>query len=70
LWPHEAAANGPAGQVIGPVVSPVEDACGQAVWCGQGAITLLEIEGQDGRVLKGRALSDQRWTGSTWVDDA
>jgi methionyl-tRNA formyltransferase len=70
LWPHGAAANGPAGQVMGPVVSPVEDACGQAVWCGQGAVTLLEIEGEDGRVLKGRALSDKRWTGSTWRADA
>jgi hypothetical protein len=51
-------------------VSPVEDACGQAVWCGQGAITLLELEGEDGRVLKGRELSDQHWTGSSWGADA
>ena len=69
LWPHGAAADGPAGEVIGPVVSPVAEACGQAVWCGHGAITLLEVEGEDGRVLKGRELSDQRWMGSTWRDD-
>jgi methionyl-tRNA formyltransferase len=70
LWPNGAGADGPTGLVIGPVVSPVEEACGQAVWCGQGAITLLEVEGEDGRVLKGRELSERRWTGSRWRDDA
>jgi methionyl-tRNA formyltransferase len=62
-------ADGPPGEVIGPVVSPVEEACGQAVWCGHGAITLLEVEGEDGRLLKGPELSDQRWAGSSWRDD-
>jgi methionyl-tRNA formyltransferase len=70
LLPYRAAADGPAGEVIGPVVSPIEEACGQAVWCGQGAITLLELEGEDGRLLKGRQLSDQHWTGWRWRDDA
>ena len=68
LQPSRAIADGPPGEVIGPIVSPVEDACGQAVWCGHGAITLLEVEGEDGRVLKGRELSEQRWTGSSWRD--
>ena len=67
LPPPGSAADGPPGEVIGPVVSPVEAACGQAVWCGHGAITLLEVEAEDGRVLKGRELSDQRWAGSRWA---
>jgi methionyl-tRNA formyltransferase len=69
LLPHRAAADGPPGEVIGSVISPIEEACGQAVWCGQGAITLLELEGEDGRVLKGRQLSDQCWAGWRWRDD-
>ena len=69
LPPLRTAADGPPGEVIGSVVSPVEQACGQAVWCGQGAITLLEVEREDGRVLKGRQLSDQCWAGSSWRHD-
>lgn len=68
LQPSRAVVDGPPGEVIGPVVSPVDDACGQAVWCGQGAITLLEIEGEDGRVLKGRQLSEQCWAGRSWQE--
>jgi methionyl-tRNA formyltransferase len=70
LLPNPAAAGGAPGKVIGPVVSPVEEACGQAVWCGQGAVTLLEIQAEDGRVLKGRQLSEQNWTGWCWQNDA
>jgi methionyl-tRNA formyltransferase len=51
------------GEVLGPVVSPTERACGQLVACGRGAIVLLEIERADGVVLRGRALSDMNWTG-------
>jgi methionyl-tRNA formyltransferase len=70
LPPDRAAADGPPGEVIGPVVSTVDAACGQAVWCGQGAITLLEVEREDGLVLKGRQLSEQHWAGSSWRDDS
>jgi methionyl-tRNA formyltransferase len=59
----------PPGAVLGRVVSPVADACGQLVACGQGAVVLLEIEGEDGAVLRGRALSEQHWTGKRWTDD-
>jgi len=52
-----------AGEVLGPVISPRAAACGQAVACGKGAVILLEMEGEDGTVLSGRALSDQPWTG-------
>lgn len=58
------------GEVIGPVVSPVADACGQLVACGNGAIVLLEVEEFGGRVLRGRALSEQPWAGKRWHHDA
>jgi hypothetical protein len=48
------------------VVSPLDDACGQLVACGQGAVTLLEIESSDGRVLKGRELGAANWRGKVW----
>jgi methionyl-tRNA formyltransferase len=70
LPPQRGSVDGPPGEVIGSVVSPVEEACGQAVWCGQGAVTLLELQGDDGRVLKGRELSDQDWSGWCWQDGA
>jgi methionyl-tRNA formyltransferase len=55
-----------AGEVVGPVVSPLEEACGQLVACGEGSLLLLELEGEDGTVLRGRALSDQQWSGRRW----
>ena len=51
------------GEVLGAVVSPTEQACGQLVACGRGAIVLLEIARADGAILRGRALSDLDWTG-------
>jgi methionyl-tRNA formyltransferase len=56
------------GEVLGPVWSPVEAACGQLVACGRGSLVLLEVEGDDGEVLKGRHLADQDWTGKMWAD--
>ena len=55
------------GTCLGPVVSPEDNACGQLVACGQGAVVLLEVEGEDGRVLRGRALSEEPWRGRTWT---
>jgi methionyl-tRNA formyltransferase len=57
------------GAVLGPVVSPVPEACGQAVATGRGTIVLLELEAADGTVLRGPALSEQRWIGKVWSDD-
>lgn len=54
------------GKCLGPVVSPSDDACGQLVACGQGAVALLEVESEDGEVLRGRALSEADWRGRTW----
>jgi methionyl-tRNA formyltransferase len=68
LPPMPALASTP-GEILGPVVSPVPDACGQLVACGRGAVILLELEAGDGEVLRGRALSDQPWTGRRWSND-
>ena len=51
------------------MVSPVNEACGQLVACGRGAVILLEVEAEDGSVLRGRALSEQPWTGRQWSND-
>lgn len=67
--PRALAAPVPPGTVLGPVVSPVDEACGQMVACADGAIVLLEVEREDGCVLRGRALSDQTWTGQRWGHD-
>lgn len=61
--PAAAIVGARPGEVFGPVVSPTEQACGQLVACGRGAIVMLEIEQTDGAVLRGRALSDLDWTG-------
>jgi methionyl-tRNA formyltransferase len=57
------------GEIVGPVVSPVSDACGLLVACGTGALLLLEIEDEHGVILSGRALSEQPWTGKRWGGD-
>ncbi|HYE72097.1 MAG TPA: methionyl-tRNA formyltransferase [Blastocatellia bacterium] len=59
------------GRVIGAMQSPNEQACGQVVACGNdqqslGAVALLELEDENGLVLKGQKLSDQRWEGKVW----
>jgi methionyl-tRNA formyltransferase len=61
-----ATSSARAGEVLGPVFSPVEAACGQLVHCGRGDLLLLELEGPDGEVLRGPALADQRWVGRVW----
>lgn len=69
IWPGGQASVSP-GAILGPVVSPVEAACGQLVACGQGGspVILLELEDESGTVLKGRALADQPWTGRSWTN--
>ena len=54
------------GTILGPVVSPMADACGQIVACGDGGIILLELESDDGARLHGPSLSDQPWHGLRW----
>jgi hypothetical protein len=44
--------------IIGPIFSPVADACGMVVSCGRGTLVLLELERQDRLILKGFSLSE------------
>jgi methionyl-tRNA formyltransferase len=64
--PLNEAGLGRPGEILGPVISPVEATCGQAVACGRGAVVLLEVEGENGEPLRGRALAEQPWTGKVW----
>lgn len=59
-----------AGEILGPIVSPVAAACGQVVACGEGHIVLLEVERDDGAILTGPELSEQPWTGRRWDERA
>jgi len=66
LLPEAAFPDAQMGQIVGPVFSPSEGACGQVVACGKGAVVLLELEGDDGEILAGRRLSSQPWRGQVW----
>ncbi len=66
LLPEHAWGEGEPGTVVGVVCSPVAGACGQVVLCGEGAVLILDIEDEEGEVLTGYALSDQKWTGKVW----
>lgn len=67
LLPQQGVLTAPPGQILGPVLSPVSDACGLLVACGDGAVILLELEDDNGEVLKGRRLSDLPWKGKVWT---
>jgi len=64
--PPDRGPLGAPGEVLGPVVSPAQSACGQLVACGSGAVILLEVEDDAGTRLRGQALSEQQWTGKHW----
>lgn len=68
LLPDRAPVAGAPGEVLGPVLSPAQSACGQLVACGSGggALILLEVEDDAGTRLRGQALSEQQWTGKRW----
>ena len=67
LLPGNGTSYGPPGEILGPVLSPVEQACGQVVACRHGAVAVLEAEAEDGAVLRGRRLAEQPWTGRRWT---
>jgi methionyl-tRNA formyltransferase len=69
LLPDAGGFDAKAGQVLGPVFSPADVACGQVVACGQGAVLLLQLEDDDGQILEGRDLSEQDWKGKSWGDE-
>jgi methionyl-tRNA formyltransferase len=62
-------ASARPGEVVGPVYSTVDRACGQIVACGRGCVALLDLESEDGSALRGPALSSQPWTGMRWTDE-
>ncbi|HEY2804760.1 MAG TPA: methionyl-tRNA formyltransferase [Gemmatimonadales bacterium] len=51
------------GEILGAALSPDAASCGQVVACAGGVLTILEIESDDGQVLSGPRLAEQRWTG-------
>jgi methionyl-tRNA formyltransferase len=57
---------GAPGEVLGPVLSPDEQACGQLVACGRGALIVLELEDPHGRIIRGREWYNRHWTGERW----
>ncbi len=68
LLPGAAAATASLapGAVLGPMFSPDESACGQVVACRGAAVTLLQVEADDGTLLRGRQLAEQEWAGKSW----
>ena len=68
LLPDVGSGNAVPGEVIGPIYSPVDGACGQMVACGAGAIALVEVEDDAGLSLSGSRLSDQPWKGMVWTN--
>jgi methionyl-tRNA formyltransferase len=69
LLPAVALEHQVPGTVIGPVVSPIVEACGLVVACGSGSVLVLELEADDGTILKGTDLSDCDWTGKVWAHE-
>jgi methionyl-tRNA formyltransferase len=70
LLPGDAYPGLPAGRVLGPAISPEPGAaCGQTVACGKGAVIVLEVQCDDGAILKGVKLSQQTWEGKTWSNE-
>jgi methionyl-tRNA formyltransferase len=70
LLPNGQGTGHAPGTILGPIVSPIDDACGQLVACGSGALAVLELESANGRILRGRDLSDRQWVGSVWDQEA
>jgi methionyl-tRNA formyltransferase len=68
--PPDLGHGGEPGEVLGPVVSPAQSACGQLVACGSGAVILLEVEDESGTRLRGQQLSEQHWTGKRFGMEA
>ena len=66
LLPREVNVEGKAGEIVGPVYSPVSEACGQLVACETGGVILLDVESSSGVRLRGRQLSEQPWQGKVW----
>jgi len=57
------------GEIIGPVYSSEEEACGQLVACGSGYLGILEIEDINGNVYNGQKLSNFNWGGKVFKNE-
>jgi methionyl-tRNA formyltransferase len=68
LLPAEAGGGGSPGEILGSIVSPVEDACGLLVSCGRGFLAVLELQCEDGVTLRGRDLARAGWRGARFAD--
>lgn len=55
-----------AGEVVGPMISPVEQSCGQVVNCGTGLLAILDVESSDGTRIRGPQLAELNWQGKRW----
>ncbi|MBI4420874.1 MAG: methionyl-tRNA formyltransferase [Gemmatimonadetes bacterium] len=69
LSPDGPGPRAEPGEILGPVLSPSSQACGQMVACGEGTLAVLEVEAEDGTVLQGPALAEQTWTGKRWCNE-
>jgi methionyl-tRNA formyltransferase len=74
LWnatrlPSTATPIGLPGTILGPVVSPSPEACGQLVACADSGLVLLEVESPEGKLIRGRELAELPWTGLRWDRD-
>jgi methionyl-tRNA formyltransferase len=69
LLPAACRSDLTPGEVLGPMVSPVAEACGQTVATGCGDLVLLELEDDQGRTIAGRELSERAraWQGKVWT---
>lgn len=57
------------GVVLGPVFSPIPAACGQLVACGSGALLLLEVSDEAGKIFRGVELADLNWQAKAFRSD-
>lgn len=66
ILPVEKTQTTEPGQLIGPMISPVEQSCGQLVACGDGVLAILDVEDSGGNRLNGPELAMQQWQGKRW----
>jgi methionyl-tRNA formyltransferase len=69
LVPAQLSSGMDAGTCVGPIRSPVSEACGWVVACRTGDVLLLELEADDGTVLYGERLAEMSWSAMRWVNE-
>ena len=66
LLPIESMPESTPGDVVGPMISPATQSCGQLVNCGQGVLAVLDVEEHDGKRFRGPDLAALDWRGKRW----